>query len=558
MNKIWKIKELNPQAQAVLSGALNIAPIAALVLINRGITELEDARRFLRADLLNLHDPFLLKNMRLVVDRILKARDKKERVLIFGDYDVDGVTSSVILTQALKRLGIEVVNHIPHRVKDGYGLNSQVVEIARSNQINLVITVDCGISAVQEVEALSKRGIDVIIIDHHEPNEILPLAYAIINPKQADCPYPFKDLASVGLTAKLLQALLQKIPEEFLDLICIGTIADVVPLRGENRILVKAGLPKILKTQNKGLSAILDAAKLKSKAITPYAVGFIIGPRLNAAGRMDTAHRALDLLLTEDEIEARQLAEELEGHNADRQKMQREVVEEALMIVEQEINFKEHKVIVLSKNGWHKGVLGIAASRITEKFYRPSIVISLKDGVGTASARSIDGFHLTEALQNCHPYLENFGGHAGAAGLTIKEENIDPFRSLINEVADKVLLNHSLTPMLDIDADLALREVNLELAEMMKSLEPFGEGNDVPLFCSKGLVIKGPVQTFAKETLKLWLTDGKVTISAVGFGMAKYKDMLLGAKTVDVAYELAIDDWNKLPSAQLRLRDIRE
>lgn len=558
MNKIWKIKNVNPQLQKKLSDALGIHPIVAQILINRDIVNIEEAKAFLSSDLSSLHDPFLFKDMQRAVRRIREAQTNNERVMIFGDYDVDGVTSSVLLTNDLKQMGIEVTNHIPHRIRDGYGLNHEIGESAKEAGVSLLITVDCGITAKDEVDTLRKLDIDVIIIDHHEPiEERIPQAYAIINPKQKDCSYPFKDFASVGLVAKLTQALMGELNQDALDLVAIGTIADIAPLRGENRIFVKAGLPKINKTKNIGLKALLDVAKIKDKKISPYFVGYILGPRINAAGRMDSAHKSLDLFLSDDSDEANILAQILEKHNTQRRKMQSDVVREALEIIEQEVNFKDQKVIVLNKEGWHKGVLGIVASKITDKYYRPTIVISTEDGIGTASARSIDGFHLHNALQECTPHLENFGGHQGAAGLTIKEENIDIFRTLINEIADKTLETTKLIPTLTIDCEIPLSSVNLELADIIEAMEPFGEGNPSPIFYTRKLTVKGQAAVLGKETLKFWVTDGSCSVSAVGFSMANYRGMITPGSKIDLAYHISIDDWNKAPTPQLKLKDIR-
>jgi single-stranded-DNA-specific exonuclease len=559
MQKIWQIKDVDPKRQTALSNALNIHPIIAQLLINRDIVDVKDAQTFLSADLSALHDPFLLKDMAKAVQRIQRARKDKERVLVFGDYDVDGVTSSALLNNVLAKMGITVFNHIPHRVHDGYGLNHDIGAVAKQKGVSLLITVDCGISACDEVETLNRLGIEVIVVDHHEASENkLPDALAIINPKQKDCQYPFKELASVGLVAKLAQALLGELSEDALDLVAIGTIADVVPLRGENRIFVKVGLPKITATKNKGLSALLDVAKInKAKKISPFHVGFILGPRINAAGRMNTAHESLDLLLSEESEEAYNLARILDKHNANRQKMQRDIVQEAFEIVEQEVNFKDEKVIVLSKEGWHKGVLGIVASRITDKYYRPAVVISVKDGVGTASARSIDGFHLHDALQDCAGCLENFGGHEGAAGLTILEENIDPFKILINDVAHKTLDSKKLTPVIPIDCEILLSSINMDLAEIIDSMEPFGEGNPSPIFCSRQVSVKSQPAVLGKDTLKFWVADDNISISAVGFGMAKYKALIRPGHKIDLAYQISIDDWNKSPTPQLKLKDIR-
>ena len=559
MQKIWSFKDPNPQTQRELSDGLKIHPIVAQLLINRNITDRKEAEQFLCADLSHLHDPFLIKDMEKAVARIRHAQKNKENVLIHGDYDVDGVTSSAMLYELLTAMGINVLTHIPHRMDDGYGLNHGIAKIAKAQGVGLLIAVDCGITAYDEVEAIKNEGIDVIIIDHHEPaHKRIPKALAIINPKQNDCNYPFRDLASVGLVAKLTQAMTGTIDPEILHMAALGTITDVAPLRGENRIFVKAGLPTISQTKNIGLQALMEVARIDGKKkISPYHVGFILGPRINAAGRMDTAHTSLDLLLAKDPIKALALAKALERHNNARQKTQREIVQQALEMIDQEINFNNEKVIVLSREGWHKGVLGIVASKIAERYYRPAVVISLEEGIGTASARSIEGFHLHDALANCSDWLEQFGGHEGAAGLTIKEENIDPFRRGINKLADRLLELKKLTPVLAIDCEIPLNTVNMELAQIVESMEPFGEANPAPIFCSRKLDVVGYPRIMGRDTLKFWVTDGQTSISAVGFGMADEADLIRQGKPIDLAYELAIDDWNKAPETQLKLKDIR-
>ncbi|MCC6758636.1 MAG: single-stranded-DNA-specific exonuclease RecJ [Candidatus Omnitrophica bacterium] len=557
--KIWQVRHPDPLLQVHLSNSLKVHPLIAQVLINRGIVSVEEGESFLSADISRLHDPFLLKDMDKVVARIKQAQANKEKVLVFGDYDVDGVTSSALLHKLLSGLGIQVSNHIPHRMSDGYGLNEAIGQIAKDAGIKLLIAVDCGITAVAEVDVLNGFGIDVIILDHHEPSpEGLPKAFAIVDPKRHDCSYPFKHLASVGLVGKLAQVLLGKIPVEFLDLIAMGTIADVVPLRGENRIFVKNGLPLLSETKNHGISALIDIAKIRGKKFKPYYVGFILGPRINATGRMGSAHKSLALLLSPDQATAFGLAQELEAHNLDRQRLQKEVIEEAMLMIESGINFKEDKVIVLYKEGWHKGVLGIVASRVAETYYRPTIIISMEDGIGTASARSIEGYHLNEALQSCSEILETFGGHKLAAGLTIKEHNLVDFRRRMNEFAKDILEIRNLVPSLNIDAEIPLSTLSLNVAQLIDGLEPYGEGNPSPLFCSRQLVVKSPPQMMGKDTIKFWVTDGQASVSAVGFGMAKYADMVRPGAQLDLAYELTIDDWNKSPTIQLKLKDIRE
>lgn len=559
MQKHWKIYNPNPQLQANLSNALGVHPIIGQLLINREITDIEEAKDFLSADLSGLHDPFLFKNMQTAVDRINKAKESNERVLVVGDYDVDGVTSSVLLNNIFKQMEIEVVHYIPHRFTDGYGLNEGIAQFAKKEGVSLLIAVDCGITAHKEVELINQNGIDVIILDHHEPDDNrLPDAFAIINPKQKDCPYPFKHLASVGLVTKLTQALLgDAISEKILDLAAIGTVADVVPLRGENRILVKSGLARINETKNKGLIALLQLTKMTGKKLTPFHVGFVLGPRINAAGRMDSAHASLNLFLSDDKEEAYDLAQALNRHNVARQKIQKDVIEEALELVEQEVNFKDQKIIVLGREGWHKGVLGIVAARLADKYYRPAIVISLENGIGTASARSIKGFHLHDALSNCAEYLDEFGGHAGAAGLTIKEENIDPFRLLINKVAHEVLEVKKLRPTLMIDCEIPISSIDMAMADIISSMEPFGEGNPSPIFCSRNISVKNNPSVLGKNTLKFLVGDDDFSISAVGFGMADYQEIVRSGEKIDLAYEISIDDWNKAPTPQLMLKDIR-
>lgn len=556
--KHWILGNRHSPKEAQLCRALGVHPILAQLLINRGIEDLTEARTFLNPEVSRLHDPFLLKDMRPAVERIRRAAKAKDKVLIFGDYDVDGVTSSAVLHNAFKKIGIPVVNYIPHRIYDGYGLNEEVIPFAQQHGVRLFVAVDCGITSLREVELLKRKGMDVIIIDHHEPlGGDIPQATAVIDPKRKDCSYPFKDLAAVGLAAKLIQAFSGKMPDDDLDLIALGTVADVVPLKGENRILVKAGLPQISGTKNKGLAALMDVAKLRGKKFRPHTIGFILGPRINASGRMDSAHKSLDLLLCQDVRQARELAEFLEDSNCLRQKLQRVMEQEAADLIEQEINFKEHRVIVLSKQGWHKGVLGIVASRLAETYYRPAVVISLNDGVGTASARSIEGFHLHEALRHCGQILEHFGGHKLAAGLTIREENIGDFKHRINEFAKDMLKIQDLIPGLTIDCELPLSSLNLDLARDLELLEPFGEGNPEPLFCTRQLTVKSHPVVLGRETLKFWVTDGQTTLSAVGFGMAKYRDMVRMGGKVDLAYQVSIDDWNKADTVQLKLKDIK-
>ena len=556
--KQWQVKGVDPFLQKEMSDALGIHPIIAQLLVNRQITTVQEARLFLSADLASLYNPFLLTDMDRAVERIEQAAKSYEKVLIYGDYDVDGVTSSALLRRILKRLGISAMNYIPHRMEEGYGLNVSIAQFAQEQGIHLLITVDCGINAFEPIAALMAQGIDVIVIDHHEPDaDKIPPALAVIDPKRPDCLYPSKNLSAVGLVAKLAQAIFGVIPEEDLDLVAIGTVADVVPLRGENRIFVKRGLPLIEHTLKHGLRALLDIAKISGKKMKPYYIGFILGPRLNAAGRMDSANISLDLLLCEDPISAMALAQSLESHNVSRQKMQLSVVEEAIAMIEGDLALKESQIIVVAKQGWHKGVLGIVASRIVEKYYKPTVVISVEEGLGTGSARSIEGFHLHTALASCAAMLENYGGHKRAAGLRVKHEHIDAFRLAINQFAKGALTGVQMMPTLELDCEIPLSSIDLGLVEIIESMEPHGEGNPAPVFCTRGVVVKSIPAVLGRDTIKFWVTDGAKSLSAVGFGMSAFKDLIKLVTKVDIAYTLGIDDWNKAPTAQLLLKDIK-
>ncbi len=556
--KRWTLQAPNPQLRQSFSDELNIHPIIAQLLINRQITTVPQARVFLSAEMTTLNNPFLLTDMDRAVARIELAKQRAEKILIFGDYDVDGVTSSALLRRLFDQLGLETINYIPHRMEEGYGLNAEVADFARDQGIHLLITVDCGINAFGPIASIKAAGIDVIVIDHHEPDgPKIPAALAVINPKRQDCLYPFKNLSAVGLVAKLMQAILGEIPKEDLDLVALGTVADVVPLLGENRVFVKNGLPFIERTNKPGLQALLEVAKIAGKKMKPSYIGFILGPRINAAGRMDSARISLDLLLSENASDAHALARSLEAHNQTRQRMQTEVVSEALRMIEADENLKSQDIIVVHKEGWHKGVLGIVASRIVDKYYRPTVVISVEEGLGTGSARSIEGFHLNEALGACSWALENFGGHKRAAGLRLKHDNIEAFRIAINAFAQQALTQEQFIPSLNIDCEISFKDIDMGLVEVLGSLEPHGEGNPAPLFCSRKVTVKSPPSVLGRDTLKFWVSDGNKTFSAVGFGMGSLKDSVKLGAVVDLAYTLGIDDWNKAPVVQLVLKDIK-
>jgi len=563
--KKWRISPSDVNLQKYLSGSLSISPVIAQLLINRGMADIDKIKSFLKSDVSELYNPFLMKGMSEAVSRIKRALAKKEKILIHGDYDVDGVTATALLFFGLKEFGAEPVYFIPDRLTEGYGLGSNGVEEAVKIKASLVITVDCGISSHEEVEALNKHGIDVVVTDHHEPPRILPNAHAVINPHQKGCAYPDKFLSGVSIAFKLCQALGAELNSrnfwKHLDLVALGTVSDIAPILGENRILVKEGL-KLLKNggSNKGVKALIEVSGIKKDKIGAFEIGFILGPRINAAGRLGYAGIAVELLLTEDDTRARELAKKLNEANQERQKIEKNTLKEALSKMEKDINFKDHRVIVLHNEDWHAGVMGIVASRISDRFNRPAILISTKDGVGRGSGRSIENFHLFEALASCEGFLKEYGGHQYACGLTILEENLPGFIKLINELAKDTMKTEDLAQSLSIDMETGLDALDRKTIEDIEALEPFGEGNPEPVFCSRNLRLAQPVRVLKGEHLKFQVTDGKKKFDAIGFGMAKDGDIELALKdcgSFDMAYTVSINNWQGINTIQLKIEDIK-
>ncbi|MBU1006175.1 MAG: single-stranded-DNA-specific exonuclease RecJ [Candidatus Omnitrophica bacterium] len=563
--KKWNIKQNDIARQETLSRAFDISPILAQLLINRGLGDVERAGVFLKGGVSELCNPFLMEGMHEAVVRIKKAVKGKEKILIHGDYDVDGITSVALLMLTLRSFGTEPDYYIPDRMTEGYGLGQAGVRKAIDIGADLVITVDCGISSHEEVKFLNEHKIDVVVTDHHEVSKALPPAYAVVNPHRHDCAYPDKNLSGVSITFKLCEALCSEFDSKYVwkhtDLVSLGTVSDVAPLVGENRIFVKEGL-KLLGNGscNKGIKALIDASGLKKKNLGSYEIGFVLGPRINAAGRIGSADAAVRLLLTEDADEALLLAKRLNEANRERQRIERTTLKEAMAKIETDVNFKEHKVIVLHKKDWHNGVMGIVASRISDRFYRPAILISIKDGVGKGSGRSIENFHLFDALTGCEDILRGYGGHKYACGLTILEENVDKFRKTINEIAEGVLAPDDFIPWLDIDMDVELSLLDGGIVEEIAGLEPFGEGNPKPLFCSRNLKLVYPPRILKGEHIKLHLTDGKKTFEAIGFGLAKDSDIELALRKsprLDLAYTVSFNLWQGINTIQLKIEDIR-
>jgi single-stranded-DNA-specific exonuclease len=558
MQKKWIIKEADAGVIGDLSKVLGIDKITCQILASRGVKTAEQARRFLDSSLKDLYPASSLKDMDKAVQRIKEAVSRKEKILVFSDYDVDGITACAILESELKNLGASVSHYIPHRIKEGYGLSGSAVKLAQKEKVKLLIALDCGIKSFDAVKALSSHKIDVIIVDHHQPEKnTLPPAYAIVDPKRSDCPYEFKNLAAVGLVYKLICALRGENVDSYLDLVTLGTIADVVPLVDENRIIVKNGLSQINKSSNLGIKALIEASGLKDKDINPGRVSFILAPRINASGRVDSADVSLNLLLSRNYDEAKELAGRLNTHNRLRQKIEEDILKEAMAMVERSINFKEHYVIVLSREGWHAGVLGIVASKIAEKFFRPAIIISLKDGIGKGSGRSIAGFHLFDALCECSKHLKEFGGHSHAVGLNIETNKLEGFISDLNNLARQKIAVDDLKPVLDIDAQLPLGFLNQKLVEQIQSLEPFGIGNPKPVFCSHNLSVKSQPEILGRDTIKFWVTDGEMTLEAIGFGMKDIASYLTPSCKIDLAYNLSLDNWQDVNSLLLEIKDLK-
>lgn len=561
MEKIWKVKQTNQKLQKEISQSLNISEVLAQILINRGVTTVEEARNFLTCNLTDLHSPFLLKGMEKAVQRIKKAINKGERIMVWGDYDIDGITGTYLLVSVLEKMGAEVYYYLPNRLEEGYGLNRKGAQLGKRKSVNLLITVDCGISGCQTISYLKKLGIETIVTDHHQPQEgSLPGALAIINPLQEDCPYPYKYLSGAGIAFKLACALIdnqEDILDRYLDVVALGTVGDIVPLTGENRILVKHGLINLNQTKKLGLKALIEISGLSKKEINSEHIGYILGPRINASGRLGSPEDSLRLLLSRTEEEAYRLARRLNDGNRLRQKIESQTLQEAIEQVESQINFKEHNIIVLGAPHWHQGVIGIVASRLVERYLRPTIMMSLEEDFGRGSGRSIGNFHLLEAVTRCKDLLEEYGGHKRACGLKIKRERFSEFLKTINQVAKEILSPEDLIPALEIDVQLPLFNLDENLIGQLNSLAPFGTDNPRPLICSYGLKVRTEPSLVGDNHIKFWVTDGRLTCEAIGYNKAGIFPHLKAGQKIDLVYTPSINNWQGNFSIQLKVEDIR-
>ncbi|OGC85591.1 MAG: single-stranded-DNA-specific exonuclease RecJ [candidate division Zixibacteria bacterium RBG_16_43_9] len=547
-----------------LSSELGLPPVIGKILINRGYSEPEEARNFLNPSLSDLSDPFMLKDMERGVDRVISALTDKEKIMIFGDYDVDGITSASLMYLVLTKLGAQVSYYLPNRLVEGYGLSEEGILEAERRGAKLIISVDCGINAVKEVDFAQKKGIDCIITDHHEPAEVLPDAWAIINPKQEGETYKGKELSGVGVAFKLAQALYRKLGqdekelEDHLDLVALGTAADIVPLLGENRILTRYGLLQVAKTSKPGLKSLIFISGLMGREIGTGQVVFILAPRINAVGRLGDAERAIKLLTTRDEKLASEISRVLDEENRKRKNIDEGTLEQALELIQEEVNLKNDKAIILASAGWHQGVIGIVASRVAERFYRPTVMISIDGEEGKGSARSIPGFHLFEALKECEDCLLKYGGHKYAAGLSISSKKIESFKEKFKLVSARIIKDEDLIPRLTVDAELELEEIQDGLISALELFAPFGPGNLKPVFVTRGLELADDAYVVGKNHLRLRVKKNGIIMDAIGFNLGDFaKPLAMRGTKIDLAYVLELNVWNGNSKIQMRLKDLQ-
>ena len=558
MNKKWQVYDVNEEQVEKIINENKVNKLIATILSNKGIVENEEINKFLNPTRSDFHDPYEMPDMEIAVNRILKAKENHEKVIIFGDYDVDGITSITVLKSFLKDIGIEASYYIPNRLTEGYGLNIPAVEKIASEGYNLLITVDCGISCIDEVKRANELGMEVIVTDHHEVGDVLPDALAVVDCKRKDNKYKCRDLAGVGVAFKLSQAISIKLGLDekeylkYLDIVCIGTISDIVPLVDENRVISKLGLMLINQTKNIGLREILNASGYKN--IDSTAVSFGVAPRLNACGRMGNADEALKLFLSKNLNEVQELTASLNNYNKTRQETEKHIYEDAISQIENN-KLNENKTIIVAGKNWHHGVIGIVSSKITEMYFKPSILLCLEDDIAKGSGRSVPGFDLHDALMKCQDTLERFGGHAMAVGLTLKQKNIEKFKEKFEKIAEEQHIEE-IIPVIKIDAKVNLSEINKEMVESLKMLEPFGEANKMPIFLFKNLRIDSIRALSEGKHLKLTLKDNNIIVNAIGFNMgALANDYRIGDK-IDVVGTLEINTYNGLDSIQINLKDV--
>ena len=560
MIKKWEIYDSNEQKVKEICDKYNLNKIIGKIIVNRNVTSDEDVRIFITPTRDDFHDPFLFKGMDIAVDRILQAINNKEKIIIYGDYDVDGITSTTVLKKYLQERGGIVNTFIPNRLNEGYGLNKEAIKKIKEMGTDLIITVDCGISGIEEVKYAKELGIEVIVTDHHEVGEVLPDALAVIDAKRKDNTYPFNLLAGVGVVFKVIQAISIKLnlkAEEYLkylDLVCVGTISDIVPLEGENRTIAKLGLMLIRVTKNVGLRELIKSSGYKE--IDSNTISFGVAPRINACGRMGHEEEALKLFLAETKEEAVEVTKKLNEYNTLRQNTEKAIYEDAVSKIEKE-NIENKNSIVVGGYNWHHGVIGIVSSKVTEKYYKPSILLCFEDGIAKGSGRSIQGFDLYEGLTKCSEFLDKFGGHAMAVGLTLNKENFENFKDKFEKIAEEANIKE-MVPTIYIDEEVKLKDISMDLVKSLSVLEPFGEANKVPLFLIKNLKIDSIRALSEGRHLKLSLRDESVVINAIGFDIGNLAEEYKIGDKIDVVGTLEINSFNGFSSIQINIKDIRK
>jgi single-stranded-DNA-specific exonuclease len=564
---VWHTRPHDETAASTLADALQVSAITARLLAMRGLTDPDEASRFLNPSLDQLYDPYKLTGLECAANRLMAAIANKERVSVHGDYDVDGITSTVILRRALELLGGDVTHFIPERLTDGYGLQPATIDRLHAEGVKLIVSVDCGIRGAEAARRARDVGVDLIITDHHEPDDQLPDCCAVVNPKRHDCNYPDKNLAGVGVALKLVQALCAKAGKSawlpaFVKIASIGTLADVVPLVGENRIIAKLGLHMLTKGPHKvGLRALLEAAGLNGKTIDSYHIGFMVAPRINAAGRMSTPDIATRLLLAADEAmgeEAKALAEQLEAENLKRRQEDQDILAKAKKIVETDPDIGARSVLVVAGEGWHRGVIGIVASKLVDTFYRPAIVLSVDGDIAHGSCRSIPGFDMLACLESCAPLMKRFGGHKAAAGLQLDSARIKEFRLAVNAHADTVLSPDDLRPSLWLDGPLTFSDINEQVMSEFARLAPFGPGNPRPKFHTGPVAIVDGPRLLKDRHLKMSVKQNGRVLRAIQWNAAEHNDRLTALKeAVEIAYTIEENEYQGARYVELRLEDFR-
>ncbi|TBR19502.1 MAG: single-stranded-DNA-specific exonuclease RecJ [Chitinophagaceae bacterium] len=562
MQKRWKLLSADKKKIEPLQQSLKIHPIICQILVQRGIEIFDVARKFFRPQLQELHSPWLMKDMPLAVDRILDAIKKNEKILIYGDYDVDGTTSVALLYRFLKRNYTDIDFYIPHRYREGYGISKAGIDFAKDNNFTLIISLDCGIKSIELIAYAKELGIDFIVCDHHLPDDQLPPAVAILNPKQIDCPYPFKDLCGCGVTFKLMSALADTLSitdEELfedIDLLATAIAADIVSMSGENRVLAFYGLQKANKNPNNGIKALYFLSGV-TKELHINTLVFIISPRVNAAGRMDDAKKAVQLFIAETYEEALDFAEQLNSDNKDRKEVEKNITNEALSLIKENQNYITRNSTVLFQPHWHKGVVGIVASRLIENYFRPTIVLTQSGNFATGSARSVPGFNLYNAIYACKEYLVNYGGHFAAAGLTMDVNQVVAFSNKFEEVVSATITPELLIPEIVIDAEISLSDITWPFYNVIQQMEPFGPDNLRPVFIVKNVMDSGFSKIVKEEHIRFSLKQNQVTLTGIGFHLAEKFPILQMKKPVDVVFKIEENEFNGNKSLQLKVIDFR-